>query len=410
MDINSISGYTPRPGSIDASNLNITKAAGSESPSLNKEGVTTISEAHISHRGQLINADDILQIAVLALMLPRAFIAQTVTSSAPSVATASAKGVLPGAHNVEVTQLAQAQTLVTSTPLSPSASIGNGSATMEFKFANGTRSIALTANENSLAEISQAINRARIGVSASILTTQAGSKLQLTGNTGAMNSFSVSTTGNNTELMRLLNSAAGGGLTQNAAAQDALGFMDNVAFSSSSNAVFTNTPGLALNLKALGSTVLTVSPTFVNVNGVQSFVNAYNHLLSVLRQFESGESEHDWPRTTLQTGLETTFSQSQTDLAWIGITRNQSGSLTFDRAIYLTALTGNPDAVALIFSNNGNGIADRILTLIEDNISTLNRLQYASSNGAYRMQEYEHEHEQEHEHGQVRGHEGKNEE
>lgn len=408
MDINSISGYTPRAGSIDASNLNITKAAGSEPFSLNKEGVTTISEAHISHRGQLINADDILQIAVLALMLPRAFIAQTVTSSAPSVATASAKGVLPGGYNVEVTQLAQAQTLVTSTPLSPSASIGNGSATMEFKFANGTRSIALTANENSLAEISLAINRARIGVSASILTTQAGSKLQLTGNTGAMNSFSVSTTGNNTELVRLLNSAAGGGLTQNAAAQDALGFMDNVAFSSSSNAVFTNTPGLALNLKALGSTVLTVSPTFVNVNGVQSFVNAYNHLLSVLRQFESGESEHDWPRTTLQTGLETTFSQSQTDLAWIGITRNQSGSLTFDRAIYLTALTGNPDAVALIFSNNGNGIADRILTLIEDNISTLNRLQHASSDGAHRMQEYEQEHE--HEHGQVRGPEGKSEE
>jgi flagellar hook-associated protein 2 len=362
------------------------------------------SEAHISHRGQLINADDTLQMAVLALMLPKAFIAQKVTSSAPTVATASAKGVPPGEYNVEVTQLAQSQTLVTANPLRPNAAIGNGSATIEFTFASSTRSIALALNENNLAAISLAINRARIGISAGVLNTPAGSQLQLTGNTGAINSFSVRTTGDNQALMKLLNSTARGGLTQTAAAQAAQGSVNGVNFSSSSNAVFTDTAGLALNLKAVGSTTLTVSPTFVNVNGVQSFVNAFNHLLSVLQRFEGGESEEDWSLTPLLTQLETIFSQSQADLGGIGITRNQTGNLAFDRAIYQAALAGNPAAVAQVFSNHGSGIADQILALIEDNIATLNRLQ--SSNGEHRVQEYEHEHEHG---GQVRGHGSENE-
>jgi flagellar hook-associated protein 2 len=399
MDINSISGYNQRPGAIDASNLNIKNTAGSMPP-LHQ----AFSEAHISHRGQLINADDTLQMAVLALMLPKAFIAQKVTSSAPTVATASAKGVPPGEYNVEVTQLAQSQTLVTANPLRPNAAIGNGSATIEFTFASSTRSIALALNENNLAAISLAINRARIGISAGVLNTPAGSQLQLTGNTGAINSFSVRTTGDNQALMKLLNSTARGGLTQTAAAQDAQGSVNGVNFSSSSNAVFTDTAGLALNLKAVGSTTLTVSPTFVNVNGVQSFVNAFNHLLSVLQRFEGGESEEDWSLTPLLTQLETIFSQSQADLGGIGITRNQTGNLAFDRAIYQAALAGNPAAVAQVFSNHGSGIADQILALIEDNIATLNRLQ--SSNGEHRVQEYEHEHEHG---GQVRGHGSENE-
>lgn len=412
MEIDSVSASNPNAGlvhthHINQNNINELNAVNapqqiSQPTPLQPSQIEVNSEARISNPGQLINADETLQRAALALVLPNSFNAQTVTSSAPSVATASAKGVPPGNYAVQVSQLAQAQTLNSSAQMSPFSSIGSGAATLNFAFASGiSRSIPLSSNDNNLAAISSDINQANIGITAKVLTTSAGSKLQLTGQTGSANAFSVNATGNES-LEQLLKTTSGGGLTQTAAAQNAAGSVNGIAFSGSANSVFTDIPGLALNLNAVGSTTLHVAPSTVNINGVQSFINALNQFQAALRQPDEGSHGQEQSLPPLQAALNQILTQSQPALNRIGITQNQNGSLSFNPEAFQAASTSNPAAVAQVFTNNGSGVADRILTLIENSLpqSPPNRFQSTAMEG---YQQIQHENERQQEHGQVSG-------
>lgn len=402
MEIDSVSATNPYSGlvntqHVNASHINAPSPVHAPQPlsqpaPLHPGGIAANSEANISSSGQLINADDALQMAALTLVLPRAFIAQTVTSSNPSVATASAKNVPSGIYNVQVTQLAQAQILTSSMQVSPYSPIGSGATTLNFTFANGTtRSISLASNDNNLAAISSAINQAHLGISARTLTTSAGTQLQLTGQTGVVNSFSVNASGNNAALTQFFSTATGGGLTQTTAALDARGSVthagNSIAFSSSTNAVFTATPGLALNLNGVGSASLNVAPSSVNVSRVQSFINAFNHLQAILQRFAEGEHELE-SLPSLQRALSLILNQSQPALAGVGVTPGPRGSLSINSELFQAALINNPAAVAQVFSNNGSGFAERILALIESSpsLSPPNLLQLTASEGRHEIE------------------------
>ena len=235
-----------------------------------------------------------------------------------------------------------------------------------------------------------------------MLTTSDGAQLQLTGQTGAINSFSVSASGN-AALSQLFSTAAGGGLVQTVAAQDARGSVNGIAFSSSTNAIFTATPGLALNLKAVGSTTLNVAASTVNTHGVQSFINALNHFQAVLQQLVLQQSEEDshgleQSLPSLQAALNRILTQNQPALDEIGITLGQNGILSMNTAIFQAALAANPAAVAQVFTNHGLGVAERILTLIESgpSLPTPNLLHSTETEG---HREIRHEYERQQEHG-----------
>lgn len=391
--------YASLVNALNAQNVNALNSINQQQPipqaqqpsSLIPSEVVANTEAHISNPGQLASADDILYMAALALTLPKALTAQTVTSSAPSIATASAVGVPPGNYAVQVTQLAQAQTVTSSVQADSLSPIGSGAATLNFAFASGlTQSIALGSGDNNLAAISSAINRANFGISARVLTTPTGAQLQLIGHTGAVNGFSVSASGN-AALAQLLNTAPGGGLTQNTAALDAQGLMNGIAFSSSANTVFTAIPGLTLNLTGVGSATLEVAPPSVNINGVQLFVNAFNHLQAVLQQFEENIPESDLSPSSLMASLDNIVSQNQSALAGIGITSDQNFNLSLNREQFQAVLSANPTAVAQIFSNHGTGIAEQIVMQIQSNLSALNQQQLNALNEHRIQQEYERE-------------------
>ena len=170
MEIDSVSATNPyaglalahniKPNHINALNQVNAPQPTSQPTSLPPGEIVANSEAHISNPGQFINADDILQMAAFTLLFPKAFTAQTVISSDPSIATASARSVPPGNYIVQVAQLAQAQTLLSNAQASPLSPIGSGAATLNFAFASGiTRSIPIGSNDNNLATISANITR-----------------------------------------------------------------------------------------------------------------------------------------------------------------------------------------------------------------------------------------------------------
>jgi flagellar hook-associated protein 2 len=337
-------------------------------------------ETRISDVGQVISAVDSLQAASLALTQPQAFTALTVTSSVPKVLTSTAVGVGPGTFSVQVSQLAQAQTSTSAAQASSFAPIGSGaSATVNFQFANGSsQSIALGSGDNTLAGIVSAINRASIGVAASVQTAAAGARLRLTGQTGAANAFTVSASGN-AALADLLGSAPGGGLALSASAQNAEGLVNGIAFSGGTNTVNTAVPGLSLNLLATGNATLTVAPQTTQIEGVQSFVKTFNQLQSSLQQFGQGNPVLGQSLSFLQSALGNALGQQRSGLAGIGIIRNQDGTLSLDGATFQSALKASPATVAQVFSNRGQGVADRVLAQTEGSFSPQSLLQLTAS-------------------------------
>ena len=92
------------------------------------------AQAKITAYGSLKGAVAGLQTAAQTLANPATFSAQTATVGNASVATASANGTADlGAHTLEVTTLAQAQRLTTSTTYTDTATqVGTGTLTIDF--------------------------------------------------------------------------------------------------------------------------------------------------------------------------------------------------------------------------------------------------------------------------------------
>jgi flagellar hook-associated protein 2 len=383
VDVSSINAFNPTLSLLNSlnavSSVDATQSAAQTSALLALGDVSASFETHISDVGQLISAVDALHGAAQALTQPGAFSALTATASAPQVLNATAVGVTLGSYSVQVKQLAQAQALTSAAQVTPFTPIGSGASLVNFQFANGSsRSVALSAGDNTLAGLAAAINRAALGVSASVRTSTAGAQLSLTGQTGAANAFTVSASGN-TALADLLSSAPGGGLTLSASAQDAEGLVNSVAFSGGTNVVNTAVPGLALHLLATGNSTVSVAATATQIDGVQSFVKAFNQVQSSLQQFGLSTPWLGQSLSFLQSSLGTALGTPQSGLAGIGLTRNQDGTLSLNSATFQNALNANPAAVAQVFSNAGQGVAERVITQTEGSFSPQNLLQLTAA-------------------------------
>ncbi|HET8869611.1 MAG TPA: flagellar filament capping protein FliD [Aquabacterium sp.] len=297
------------------------------------------------------------------------------SSSASSVATATAgSGAISGIYNVQIGQLAQGQVVSSAAQSSATAAIGSGSpTTLTFQFANGnSKSVAIDGTDNTLQGISDAINGAQIGVSASVVSNGSGQQLALTGATGSANAFSVSVNGDAT-LSSMFNYSPGSssnGLTLNLSAQDAQGSVNGVAFSSGSNAVTGATNGLTLNLVGTGTTTVNVSPDATAATStIQSFVNVYNGAQSTLNALNQGDLSGSGILSPIQDALTNVVHSTSANgngLSGIGITANADGTLSFDATAFQAAAVANPQNVTQLLSNtSGTGLGDQLSTVLD---------------------------------------------
>lgn len=355
-------------------------------------------QAQLSAYGNLRGALAGFQSAVSGLDSLAKFEAVTATPANASVLSASANDNAPvGTHSLNVTQLAQAQSLVAAGQSSLTASIGSGASTvLTFDFGtisggalasgvytgasfiqDGTQpsgSVTIDSSNNSLQGIRDAINAAHIGVTASVVNDGSGTPYRLalsSASSGASHSLRISVNGDAT-LQGLLSYDASGtqNLAQTAAAADANLTVDGVAVSSASNTVSGAIDGVTLTLAATGSTSVTVASDVSGAkSAIQAFVKSYNDFdktLSDLTKFDttgagqSGPLIGDAAARTVQSRLRDALSNVLPGLASsslpvlgsAGIAFQRDGTLAIDDG-KLNAALGNAGDLAALFTSVG---------------------------------------------------------
>ncbi len=355
-------------------------------------------QAKLSAYGSVKGAVAGFEAALQGLNSASKFQALTATPSDSSVFSASASSIAAaGAYSLEVSSLAQAQKLVAAGQTSSTAAIGSGAATtVTFDFGtigggtlsdgvysgaaftsngNGTKSITLDGSNNSLQGIRDAINAAKIGVTASLINDGSGTPYRLalsSDSQGVSNSLKVSVSGDAAIDSLLAHDPAGTqNLSETVAAQNANFKLNGVAVTKASNTVSDAVQGVTLNLHKVTTSpaTLTVARDTASVSSsITGFVKAYNDLATTLKDVSGYDAaskrgavlQGDATLRSLQTQLRGILGTAVagtpgdlTTLSSIGVAFQKDGSLAVDQAKLNDAMTNHFDEIASLFASVG---------------------------------------------------------
>lgn len=253
--------------------------------------------------------------------------------------------------DIEVTQLARAQTLVSGNFASATVAVGQGDLTLTIGGVDHV--ITIGPADDSLTGLAAAINAANTGVMASVRTENGAYRLILKGQSGASNAFTLS------GITAFDYPSATSGMTLAQGAQDALLKVDGVPYQRSSNLVSDIITGMTLTLKKAvpGESVsLTATrPTEAIKSTMTDFVSVFNDMKSNIKAARS--STNSRTLFELERKLNGILSKSLTtsatgprSMADLGVTTNRDGSVTLDSKKLDAALKNYPDAVEAIFA------------------------------------------------------------
>jgi flagellar hook-associated protein 2 len=355
-------------------------------------------QAQLSAFGTLKGALSSFQTAVAGLNDASRFQAYKATIGDSSIATVSAaKTAATGNYGLEVSQLAQAQKLVALGQTSSTAAIGVGTLTFEFGTISGgtfddatghytgasftadgagAKAVTIGTSSNSLIGIRDAINAAKIGISASIINDGSGApyRLALSANDpGEAKSVKISVAGD-AALSNLLahDPAATQHLAETASARNAQLKIDGVAITKASNTISDAIEGVTLNLLKTNvgapSTVTVARDSGAIKDSVETLIKAYNDVNSTIRSLSSYNAaskqgsilQGDFTLIAIQSRIRATLSNVLTgtggaysDLTAIGISFQKDGTLALDSAKFQSALDSAPNDIAALFAAVG---------------------------------------------------------
>lgn len=229
------------------------------------------------------------------------------SSNSAIVSGSTSTGAVPGRYSVEVTSLAQGQTITSTAFASPTTALSEGTLTIQLGTWSGTSftdktgsspvNISIGPGETDLSTIRDKINAAGAGVTASIVNDANGARLSIRSTaTGKENGFKITATesaddGNiATGLSALGYDAADPAtpMTKNLDALNAVATINNIAVESSSNTLTGVIDGLTLTLNGTtqtsGPIELSVDPDNDAVTqAINDFVTAYNAMNNYMR-------------------------------------------------------------------------------------------------------------------------------
>lgn len=357
------------------------------------QAVTT----QISAIGALKGALSTFQGTLGTIDTASAFNAEVANTSNSSVFTATATAdAVTGSYSVSVSQLAQAQQIVSG---ALGASVGAtpiGTGTLKLSLGGASFNVAITSANNSPASVAAAINSAKgnPGITATVINGTDGSHLVLSSAlTGASNNISVTETDGGTGLS-MLTYGTGNTTTykENSAAQDAHFSISGINYTNSSNTVTDALAGVTLSLTGTtpatgaGSTATlnVASDTSTIITNIQAFVDGYNAMVKAVQPLGSfdqttgtaGPMLGDPVLSGIQNQLRSTLysivntgSSTYNTLASVGITTNSNGTLTLNTAKLQTAMTTAPKAVSTLFSGTG-GVASGLNSVINNQLGS----------------------------------------
>ena len=367
----------------------------------------TSYQAKISAYSTLQSSLSTFQTALANLASGSKFKVQAATSGNSDIFTATSNGnATVSNYAIKVGQLAQSHKIATSSFADTKAAVGTGTMTItlgNYDAVSNTftanpekaaKSITITAANNSLAGIRDAINAGDMGVTASIVNDGVnGGKLVLTSKeSGAVNSIKISVAdadGDNADMSGLSSLAydptasagAGKNLVELQGAKNAQLNVDGIDVESASNVVTGVLEGITLNLfKASADTVSldVTKDTDKITEAVNAFVKAFNDFNTTVRNLtkfdesttdvtkkKSGVLLGDATARSISTQIRGMLAQTVssggefTSLSQIGVTFQRDGSLAVDSTKLKNAVETNFDDIAKLFIATGaSGDAD----------------------------------------------------
>ena len=319
------------------------------------------------------------QLDLAALNAPSLYASRQATSSNTSAMTATSSSfATAGTYQFEVVRVAKAKQLATAAQLSATTTLGAGTVNLQIG-TGAVTTLTIDAANSSLNGLSQAINAAGVGVSASVLNDGTGYRLMLTSaNTGTTNAVSVSGTGGMSSLFTAPGTETSPGVPDpNAmlvlqADVDAQIKLGSGAFTitQASNTFANVIQGVELKAVAAGTSTVTVGVDGANaVSAAKKFVTSYNDIVQFMTDNASynATTQKSGPLFsdgTIRNGVNSITqallssapggSSSLATLTAVGVTLDRStGKLAFDEAAFQAKVTANPSGVAKVFANSG---------------------------------------------------------
>ncbi|AMG53912.1 flagellar filament capping protein FliD [Citrobacter amalonaticus] len=356
--------------------------------------------ARLTAFGTLKSSLEKFQTANTALNDATLFKSTTAVSNSTDLTVSTTAGAAAGIYKINVTQLAQAQSIrTTSTVTDSKAAQGNDNAQRTLIIKQDGKEkpleIKLTKDQTSLEGMRDAINNANGGVSASIVKLKDNDyQLVLTSSeTGLANKMSISVKGDD-KLNQFISfnnpDVIGNNVEQIVEAKNAELNVNGIDIVRSSNTITDAPQGVTLVLsKEVKDVTVTVSKSNdKSTTAIKAWVDAYNSLVDTIGSLtkytsvDAGAEEQDASNgallgdstvRTIQTGIRGQFSSSANDgkfqtLSQMGITQDgTTGKLKIDDEKLKKALTDNSVDVQQLLVGDGKetGITTKVASLVK---------------------------------------------
>ena len=324
-----------------------------------------LNSARISALGSASASLNTFSEALSTILDGRRFAGNLVSSDGGVASASFIDGQTPKGLPValEVKQLASEQRVISRNFSGPTAAVGTGTLTLQTS--SGAFDVSIDSSNDSLVGLRDAINGAKAGVTARIVTDNRGTRLMIAGGEGADQSFSITASDPASTLNDFAYQPGNGtGMTVLAEASDSIVVLDGVELVNSSNMIDNAVEGVKLNLlSAAPGTSITISsdtPVATTRDLVTEFIDAYNTLKKGLNTaaapgVDGGSGGPLAGNRAIRDMAQRLSRMSSTilssdgpyrTLADIGVRTERDGTLSLDSVQFDRALAANPDAVA----------------------------------------------------------------
>ena len=294
----------------------------------------------------------------------------TYASSVADTTIASTKastGAVAGTYSLSVSTLAVASQFKSSAGLTPS--VGS---TLSFSFAtDGTtrnKTITIDSTNNSLTGLRDAINKAAMGVSATVVNGTGGAQLVLAGESGVSNEIT-------------LGGSLAASMTRSATAGDAAFVLNGIAVQSAKNTTSSAIDGVEITLNKIGTTTLSVDKDTNTklASALTSFVDAYNSASSLMKTqgaydpstkvagvlqgnstLRSAQSELRNSIYSISAGGSSAYQR----LSDIGISVSTTGTMTLDTTKLRSAVAADGNGVATLVAKIGSTFSSKLTNIV----------------------------------------------
>jgi flagellar hook-associated protein 2 len=297
----------------------------------------------------------------------------SITANSGSNVTATSSVTIGSANATPIT-------VAGNSPLTAGLTAGTGGAYIGASYAQDANSssgtVVIDGTNNSLQGIRDAVNKANIGITATIVSDGSASPNHLvfsSTKTGDSSSFKIGVSGSpaDTAIANLLTYDPAGtqNLSQSTAAQSTKLVVNGISVSSATNNIAEAIQGVTLTVGKVGATYISVARDSTALKtGIGAFVKAYNDFNTSVKNLTSFNADTksggvllgDSTTRTIQAQIRKQLSTpiagltgSLTNLSQIGISFEKDGSISLDAGKLQKAITNSFDDIGGLFTSLG---------------------------------------------------------